>query len=205
MLYDEALSELALALADASDEPVTGASVHLQLADVTMTIWRAEESRAHLEAAIALGERAGAADLVTGALSETGFLDSMCGLGVTESALRAYERWDGTFVRANAYSPRLALGCADARRRVRRRRALLRDEIAAADEQGLETVEVLARSHLAEVGSGPATGRPRSPMPDSPTSTRARPRTRRRAWPRPFRWRTCRRSSATTTARGRSR
>ena len=112
MSYEEALSELSLALEDAAADDVAAATVHLQLADMTMTIWRIAESREHLEAAVALGERAGAEDVVTAALSETGFLDSMCGLGVTASALRAYDRWDGGFVSANAYSPRLALACA---------------------------------------------------------------------------------------------
>ena len=152
MLYEEALSELSLALADAGPDPVAAASIHLQLADVTMTMWRIAESREHLEAAIGLAKRAAAPDLVTAALSETGFLDSMCGFGVTASALRAYECWDGAFTAPNAYSPRLALACArmhagefDAAA------TLLRDEIAAADERGVEIIEVLARNHLAEV------------------------------------------------------
>jgi DNA-binding NarL/FixJ family response regulator len=151
MLYEEALSELSLALADAGDDPVEAATIHLQLADITMTIWRMAESRRHLEAALELGERAGAADLVTAALAETGFLDSMRGLGVTESALRAYERWDGSYVSSNAYSPRLSLGCARMHAGEFAAAArLFEAELAAGDERGLETVEVVARSHLAE-------------------------------------------------------
>src|SRR5262249_9165168 len=47
MLYEEALSELSLALEDAGDDPVEAATIHLQLADITMTIWRIAESRRH--------------------------------------------------------------------------------------------------------------------------------------------------------------
>jgi DNA-binding NarL/FixJ family response regulator/tetratricopeptide (TPR) repeat protein len=152
MLYEEALSELSLALADAGPDAVAAASIHVQLADMTMTMWRIAESRQHLEAAIRLGESAGAADVVTAALSETGFLDSMCGFGVTASGLHAYERWDGTLTAPNAYSPRLALGCARMHAgEFAAAAALLRDEIAAADARGMEIVEVLARNHLAEV------------------------------------------------------
>jgi DNA-binding NarL/FixJ family response regulator len=152
MLYEEALSELSLALADAGEDPVAAGAIRLQLADIAMTTWRIAESREHLAAAIELGGRAGAADLVTAALSETGFLDSMCGLGVTESALLAYERWDGSYVSPNAYSPRLSLACARMHAGEFASAAeLLRAEIAAGEERGLEAVEVMARSHLAEV------------------------------------------------------
>jgi DNA-binding CsgD family transcriptional regulator len=152
MSYEEALSELALALEDAGADDVAAATVHLQLADMTMTLWRVPESRLHLEAAVALGERARAEDIVTAALSETGFLDSVCGLGVTTSALRAYERWDGSFASPNAYSPRLSLACAQMHAGGFAEAArLLQDEVAAGDERGVEVVEVMAGSHLAEV------------------------------------------------------
>ena len=153
MSYEEALSELSLALEDAGADDVAAATVHLQLADMTMTIWRVAESREHLEAAIALGERAGAEDVVTAALSETGFLDSMCGLGVTAAAARAYERWDGTFTSPNAYSPRLSLACArmHAGEFAERRGAPARTRSRRPTSAGIEIVEVLARNHLAEV------------------------------------------------------
>jgi DNA-binding CsgD family transcriptional regulator len=153
MLYEEAFAELSLALADAGPDPVAAASIHLQLADMTMTTWQVAESRSHLEAVLELAERGGAADLVTFALSETGFLDSMCGLGVTDSALAAFDRWDGTFTgRPDSYSPRLSLACARMHAgEFGVAASLMREEVAAADLCGLETVEVLARSHLAEV------------------------------------------------------
>jgi DNA-binding CsgD family transcriptional regulator len=152
MLYEEALSELSLALADAGADPVAAASIHLQLADMTMTIWRIADSRGHLEAALGLGESAGTEDVVVSALAETGFLDSMCGLGVTASALTAYERWDGAITRPNTYSPRLDLACAYMHAgEFAAAATLMEDELAAGDERGLEGVEVSARSHLAEV------------------------------------------------------
>src|SRR5262249_6720823 len=135
MSYDEALAELSLAIDDAGADDVEAAVAHLQLADMTMTIWQVAESRAHRDAAVALCERAAAADIVTSALAETGFLDSVCGLGVTASALGAYDRWDGIFASPTAYSPRLSLACArmhagEFAEAIR----LLRDEIAAGDE-----------------------------------------------------------------------
>ena len=86
-----------------------------------------------------------------------------------------------------------------------RPRALLRDEIAAADERGLEIVEVLARNHLAEVETrvGRLGGRARR----CPALRRARAsggERADRARPPRFRWDTCRRSSATTRPHGRS-
>jgi DNA-binding NarL/FixJ family response regulator len=152
MSYAEAFAELSLALADAGADDLAAARVHLQFADMTMTIWHVAESREHLDAAVALGECAGADDVVTAALSETGFLDSICGLGVTANALRAFERWDGIFTSANAYSPRLALACARMHAAEFEEAAgLFREELAIAEARGVEPIEVLARNHLAEV------------------------------------------------------
>ena len=82
-------------------------------------------------------------------LAYVGFAESMLGLGVTEAARQAFERWDMSVALAN--SPRMILGCVCIpATRFDEAEALFEQEIAWAHERGLESVEVVARAHLAE-------------------------------------------------------
>jgi len=145
------VDEVELALDDAGEDDELGATLHLAIADALSIMFRLEPAREHLRAAVELAERAGDDQLVVAALAEAGFEDSMLGLGVTESVLTAFERWDGALRSSNVYSPRMVLGCArlhlaefdEAAR-------LFREEIEAADRQGMEAIEAVARTHLSE-------------------------------------------------------
>ena len=83
------------------------------------------------------------------ALAYVGFAESMLGLGVTEAARQAFERWDMTVT--SATSPRMLLACVCIpATRFDEAEELLEQEIAWAREHGLEAVEAVARAHLAE-------------------------------------------------------
>ena len=83
------------------------------------------------------------------ALAYVGFAESMLGLGVTEAARQAYERWDMTVTSAN--SPRMVLACVCLpATRFDEAEELFEQEIGWAREHGLEAVEAVARAHLAE-------------------------------------------------------
>ena len=145
------VDELELALADAQGSDELGASLHLSMADALTIMFRLREAREHVQAAIELAERAGATQLDVAALAEAGFEDSMLGVGVSESAVSAFERWDGALLSANVYSPRLVLGCA--RLHVAEFDEAIRlfvEEIETAEKRGLEPIEAVARVHLAE-------------------------------------------------------
>ncbi len=149
--YEDGFTELARVLDEASDHDATAAEIHLSMGEMASGMCRLEDSLIHLRAAIDLAERAGADQLRVAALSETGFTECMLGHGVSGSARRAFDEWDGTIVSASGYSPRMALACelihttdfVEAQR-------LFLEEIAMAEERGLEAIEVIARAHLAE-------------------------------------------------------
>ncbi len=145
------VDEIELALADAEGDDELAASLHLASADALTIMFRLQEAREHVPAATELAERAGAEQLAVAALAEAGFEDSMLGRGVSESALGAFERWDGNPLSASVYSPRMVLACAHLHEANFDEAArLFAEEIEAADRIGLEPIEAQARAHLAE-------------------------------------------------------
>lgn len=150
MSYEDSLAELALALDDAADEE-TAALLHVMMADYSCGMCRLEESVGHARTAFELAERAGATATQVTALGYLGFDECLLGLGVSDAARRAFERWDGRIVLASGYSPRMALGCVCIHAtRFSEAENLFREELAMAEERGLEALEVIARAHLAE-------------------------------------------------------
>ena len=144
--------ELSLALEDAGADDVAAATVHLQLADMTMTIWRVDESRA---------------------TSRRRSRSESARERRTSSPPRSPRRGSWTAC-AGWASPRpqfapTSAGTAPSPHRTPTRRAsrsrasactpgefaeaarLLQDEIAGGDERGVEVAELVARNHLAEV------------------------------------------------------
>jgi DNA-binding CsgD family transcriptional regulator len=145
------VDEMELALADAEGDDELASSLHLATADALSVVFRLEQAREHVSAAAELAERAGAEQLAVAALAEAGFEDSMLGRGVSESALSAFERWDGNPLSAGVYSPRMVLACAHLHEASFDEAArLFAEEIEAADRIGLEPIEAAARMHLAE-------------------------------------------------------
>ncbi len=145
------VDEIERALDDAEGDDELIASLHLVIADALSVMFRLEDAREHVWAAAELAERDGLNQIVIAALAEAGFEDSMLGYGVSDSALRAFERWDKTPASATVYSPGMVLGCArlhasDLEEAAR----LFVEEIDIADRHGLEAIEAAARAHLAE-------------------------------------------------------
>ncbi len=116
---------------------------------------RLGDAVAHGRKAVELAEHAGAKAIAVAALAELGFAQCMLGDGVTDSARTALARWEGDlseFVSLHCYPPRLALALALLHTTAfDEAELLLKDELATAEEQGLEPVEVMARGHLTEV------------------------------------------------------
>lgn len=149
--YEDALTELALALDDADDDDLLGAEIHLLMGEIASGMCVLDGSLDHLRTAISLAERAGATDLRVAALSECGFTECMLGLGISDHAEQAFESWDGSIVSGTGYSPRMAIACEMIHAtRFDESQDLFLQEITAAEEQGLESIEVMARAHLAE-------------------------------------------------------
>ncbi len=147
--YDECIAELELALRDCEDDDLTRADVYLEMAETSLGMCRLEDAVAHARKARELAEGAGAAMAAVQGLAYVGFAESMLGLGVTEAARQAFERWDMSVALAN--SPRMILGCiCIPATRFDEAEALFEQEIVWAHERGLESVEVVARAHLAE-------------------------------------------------------
>jgi DNA-binding CsgD family transcriptional regulator len=150
MSYDDGVAEGEAALEDAVGDDVTQAEVHLDICEIMIGTCALDRALAHARQASELAERAGAGALNVAALALTGFAESVLGLGVTAAARRAVELWDGTV--GILVPPRTCLACAcipalafdEAER-------LLEQELAFAEERGLEPLEALARGHLAEV------------------------------------------------------
>jgi DNA-binding CsgD family transcriptional regulator len=149
MSYDEGLAELELALNEAADDVATQIELHCEMSAIGCGTCRLEHALAHARIAIELAERAGATTTVVDGLCILGFAESMLGLGVTDAARQAFARWDGTIGALN--SPRMNLACAClAATEFDEAETLFIDEIARAQELGLEPIEVVARGHLAE-------------------------------------------------------
>ena len=158
------VDEIELALADAEGDDELAASLHLATADALSIMFRLQEAREHVSSATELAERAGAEQLAVAALAEAGFEDSMLGRGVSESALGAFERWDGNPLSASVYSPRMVLACAH-----------LHD--ANFDEAARLFAEEIGRP----IGSASSRSRrERAPISPRPSSARAGPQPRSR-------------------------
>ncbi|HEY1367882.1 MAG TPA: AAA family ATPase [Gaiellaceae bacterium] len=149
MSYDDGVAEDEAALEDAVDDDVTQAELHLDICEIMLGTCALDRALTHARQASKLAARASTGALNVAALALTGFAESMLGLGVTAASRQAVELWDGTV--GTLVPPRTLLACAcipaleldEAER-------LLEQELAFAEERGLEQVEVLARGHLAE-------------------------------------------------------
>ena len=151
MSYEEGLSELFLALEDASGDDGIRAELHVDITELMNGTCRLEEAVSHAKEAIELAGRAGVDTVVVAALAELGLAECMLGRGVTAAARSVYERWDFAFVAPSSYSPRMALGSELLYTTAfESAEELLEQELAMAVERGLEPVEVVARGLLAE-------------------------------------------------------
>ena len=151
MSYEEGLGELSLALEDATDDDATSAQLHVEMAEIRAGMGRLEQSLGHLDTAIELAERAGATAVQAVALGYVGLFGCLLGRDTADSARRGLALWDESIGSSIAYSPRMSLAevCIYATEFAEAER-LYREEIAMAEERGLEAVEVIARCHLAE-------------------------------------------------------
>jgi DNA-binding CsgD family transcriptional regulator len=150
MSYGDCVDELGLALEDAEGDARLQADLHLGMAEVLLGMCSLDEAARHSRLAGQLAEHVGATATAVSALSLVGFAESMLGLGVTDAAVQAFERWDGTFGWVG--TPRMNLGCILIPvGRFEEARELFEQEIAMAQEVGMEPFEVVARAHLAEV------------------------------------------------------
>jgi DNA-binding CsgD family transcriptional regulator len=149
--FEEALTELALALEDAGGDEAIQAELHVSIAEMASAMFRLQESVTHSEMAIELAERRGVSATAVAALSELGLAECLLGRGVTRAARLAFERWDESSVTMNN-SPRINLALAlVATTSFDEAEQLLRDELAMAEERGLEPPEALARGVTAEL------------------------------------------------------
>jgi DNA-binding NarL/FixJ family response regulator len=147
--YEEGIAELELAIRDCAGDDLVQAEVHLDMAEISLGMCRLEQAVAHARKASVLAEKAGAAMTAVQGLAYVGFVESMLGLGVTDAARQAFERWDMSLPSAN--SPRMILACVYIpATRFDEAEELFEQEIVWAHERGLESVEVVARAHLAE-------------------------------------------------------
>jgi DNA-binding CsgD family transcriptional regulator len=147
--YEEGIADLELALRDCQRDDLVQADLHLGIAEMSLGMCRLEHAVTHAQKARELGESAGLTMTAIQALAYVGFAESMLGLGVTEAARLAFERWDMTVTSGN--SPRMVLGCVCLpATRFSEAEELFEQEIAWARENGLEAVEAVARAHLAE-------------------------------------------------------
>ena len=149
--YEEGLGELALALEDAEADDATSAQLHVEMAETYAGMGRLEQSLGHLDTAIELATRAGATAVQAVALGYVGLFGCLLGRDTADSARRGLALWDESIGSSVAYSPRMSLAevCIYATEFAEAER-LYREEIAMAEERGLEAVEVIARCHLAE-------------------------------------------------------
>ncbi len=151
MSYEENVAELQLALIDAAGDDATAAALHVELAEATAGMFRLEQSLQHSRAAVGLADQAGQTTIQATALGLIGLVESLLGCGVTDAARRAYAMWDETTFSGASYSPRMSLAeaCLYAADFTEAERLYL-EELAMAEERGLEVIEVIARAHLAE-------------------------------------------------------
>jgi DNA-binding NarL/FixJ family response regulator len=148
--YPEELAELERALVDADGDEATSARVHLELAETATGMFRLRDAREHFRAVIRSAERAGLADVEAMALGLLGFVEYLLGLGKTAASLRACELWDDTSFMP-VYPPGMAVAevCLYAGE-FREAERLYREELALAEQHGIEVIELIARGHLAE-------------------------------------------------------
>jgi DNA-binding CsgD family transcriptional regulator/tetratricopeptide (TPR) repeat protein len=150
MSYEEGLAELATALADACGAPAVEAALHVEMSVLACGLCSLDTAVDHARAATELAEAAGDQGIVVAALASLGFAESVLGQGVPESARTAVARWNGEIGPGN--SPRMELACCCMHAtQFDEATALFEQELVAAEELGVEPVEVVARAHLAEV------------------------------------------------------
>ena len=148
--FEGALVELAGALDDAGNDEAVRAELLVDMSELCCALCRLEDAVAHSRLASELAGRAGASATTVAALTILGFAQSVLGQGVPEAAREAVRRWDGTIDVRN--SPRMQLGCCCLHAiRFEEAAELFSEELAAAQELGLEPIEVIARGHLSEV------------------------------------------------------
>ena len=149
--YEENIAEVTAALADADGDEGMKAALHVQLAECAGGMLRLERALHHCCSAVECAERAGDAGLRATALGLAGFLDSLLGRSGKETATKALGAWDGTILSAESYTPRMSLAevCLYAGDFAEAGQ-LYAEEIEFAAERGLEAIEVMARTHLAE-------------------------------------------------------
>jgi DNA-binding CsgD family transcriptional regulator len=148
--YAGAVDELAAALDDAADDPALQAELHVELSELACGLCRLQDAVAHARRACELAQSVGAGATSVAGLATLGFAESMLGKGVTASAREAFAQWDGRVGMTN--SPRMDLACACMHATEFGEAAqLFTQELLAAQELGLEPIEVVARCHLGEV------------------------------------------------------
>jgi DNA-binding NarL/FixJ family response regulator len=151
MSTEDAVRELSAALDDATGDPAVQALVYVTLADCTHLMGRFEDSLAHARKAFELAEQTNAAATAVTALAYAGYAECVLGRDPSWSVGLVSARWDESIVSETGYSPRIVLGrialwtgsFAEAE-------DLFRQELAVAEERGLELIEVLARTPLAD-------------------------------------------------------
>jgi DNA-binding CsgD family transcriptional regulator/tetratricopeptide (TPR) repeat protein len=151
MSYVGYLDHVTDALADAEGDDAVQAALLVTLGETTGAMGRLGQACEHLRTAADLAERAGDVTTRSVALGLLGFLECLLGHGVSDAARAAAEEWEPDPFGISAYSPRMSLAEAclytgefsEAER-------LYRAELATAEEYGWETIEVIARGHLAE-------------------------------------------------------
>jgi DNA-binding CsgD family transcriptional regulator len=150
MSYEEGVRELTAALTDARGDHAAEAEIHVDLSEYAVGMCRLDEAVSHARTAAELASGAGESKTAVAALSLLGFAESVLGGGVPESARGAFDHWDGTI--SADHSPRMDLACCcmHATRFVEAAE-LFEQELAAAQELGIEPSEVVARGHLSEV------------------------------------------------------
>jgi tetratricopeptide (TPR) repeat protein len=147
--YVDALVVLERAMEDAADDALTCADISIEMAELSLGMCRLEEALAHARRAAELAESVGASMTAVHALAYVGFAESMLGHGVTKELRDAYARWNGSAIWTN--SPRMILACACIPATLfEEAQDLFEQEIAWAQERGLEVNELISRAHLAE-------------------------------------------------------
>lgn len=149
--YEQSLRELELALADCPDHPAQAAEIYLHLAEIASGSLRLADAERSLRAATELAASEALDHVEVASRAELGFTECMLGRPGAQHAREAFAAWDGSVLSPTAYTPRMILGCVSLHElELARAEELFRDEIAMAQEHGLEAIEVMARAHLAE-------------------------------------------------------
>lgn len=148
--FEDALKELELALEEVGDDETARAELHVLMAEMSSGMFRFQDAVAQARTAIVLAEGADAEAIVVTALSELGVAECMLGHGVSDASRAAYKRWDGSFV-SLTNSPRLNLAVALViATDFEEAEGIASQELAVAEERGLEPLECMARGVAAE-------------------------------------------------------